>query len=60
MVYRQPKRDIHLVKRARATVSAVMFGMEMASGQCVKRSAAVRQYVDPADVGRGPIRSMWT
>jgi hypothetical protein len=37
-----------------------MSGMGMASGQCVKRSSAVRQYVWPADVGRGPTRSMWT
>jgi hypothetical protein len=32
----------------------------MASGHLVKRSTAVRQYVKPAEVGRGPMRSMWT
>jgi hypothetical protein len=32
----------------------------MTSGQRVKRSTAVSQYVNPADDGRGPIRSMWT
>jgi hypothetical protein len=56
----QPKRDIQPVKRARATVSAVMSGMGMASGHRVKRSTAVRQCVYPADVGKGPMRSMWT
>jgi hypothetical protein len=60
MVCGQPKRNIQPVKRARTTVSAVMFGMGIDSGQRVKRSTAVRQYVDLADVGSGPIRSMWT
>jgi hypothetical protein len=53
----QPKRDIQPVKRARAAVSAVMSGMGMASGQRVKRSTAVRQYVKPADIGSGPLKS---
>jgi hypothetical protein len=60
VVWGQPKRDIQPVKRASATVSAVMSGMSMASGRHVKRSTALRQYVYPADVGRGPTRSMWT
>jgi hypothetical protein len=60
MVCGQPKRDNQPVKRARDTVSAVMSGMGMVSGHRVKRSTAVRQYVYPADVGRGPTRSMWT
>jgi hypothetical protein len=59
MVCGQPKLDIQPVKRARATVSAVMSGKGMASGHRVKRSTAVRQYVYPADVGRGPTKSMW-
>jgi hypothetical protein len=42
MVCGHPKRDIQPVKRARATVSAVMYVMGMASGQRVKRSTAVR------------------
>jgi hypothetical protein len=36
----------------------VMSGMGMASGHCVKWSTAVRQYVYPANIGRGPMRSM--
>jgi hypothetical protein len=43
MVCGQPKRDIQPVRRACATVSAVISGMGMASGQRVKRSTAVRQ-----------------
>jgi hypothetical protein len=54
----QPKRDIQPVMRARATVSAVMSGIGIASGQRVNRSTAVRQYAKPADVGRGPTRSI--
>jgi hypothetical protein len=50
MVCGQPKKDIQPVKRARATVSAVMAGMGMASGHRVKRATAVRQYVYPADL----------
>jgi hypothetical protein len=45
MVCGQPKRDMQPVIRARATVSAVMSGMGMASGHRVKRSTAVRQFV---------------
>jgi hypothetical protein len=58
MVYKQPKRGIQLVSRARAAVSAVMSGMGTTSDQQVKRSTAVRQYVLPVDVGRSPTRSM--
>jgi hypothetical protein len=50
MVCGQPKRDIQPVKRARATVSAVMFGMGMASGQRVKRSTALRQEPQSLDL----------
>jgi hypothetical protein len=56
----QPKREIQPVRRACATVSAVMSGMGMVSGHRVKRSTAVKQYVYPAEVGRGPMRSMLT
>jgi hypothetical protein len=59
MVFGQAKREIQPERRARATVSAVMTGIRNASGQRVKRSTAVRQYLDSADHGRGPIRSMW-
>jgi hypothetical protein len=54
----QPKRDIQPDK-ARATVSAVISGMGMASGHLVKRSTAVRHYVKPDEGGRGPMRAMW-
>jgi hypothetical protein len=56
----QPKRDIQSLSRACATVSAVICGKEITSSQRVKRSTAMRQYVKPADVGRGPMRSTWT
>jgi hypothetical protein len=58
-VWGQPKRDIQPDKKARATVSAVISGMGMASDHLVKRSTAVKQYVKPDEVGRGPMRSMW-
>jgi hypothetical protein len=43
MVCRQPKRDIQPVRGARTTVSAMMSGIGMISGQRVKRSTAVSQ-----------------
>ena len=49
----QPKRVFHLHSMALATVSAVMSGRAMASCQRVKRSTAVRQYLEPSDVGLG-------
>jgi hypothetical protein len=55
MVPEQLKRDIQPVKRAHAMLSAVISGMGMASGHRVKLSTAVRQYMQPADVGRDPI-----
>jgi len=45
-------------RRARSTVSAVMFSKEFASGQREKRSTAVRQYLKSSDVGSGPTMSM--
>jgi hypothetical protein len=60
MVCGQPKRDIQPDSRPCATVTVVMSCRDMTSGQRVKRSTAVRHYVNPADDGRGPIRSMWT
>jgi hypothetical protein len=45
MVSGQPKRDIQPVNRARDTLSAVMSVKGTTSGQRVKRSTAVRQYV---------------
>ena len=59
MVCGHPKRAIQPDSNACPTVSAVMSCIGMASGQRVKRSTAVRQYLNPADVGKGPTRSMW-
>ena len=58
IVYGHPKRAIQPESRARDTVSAVMW-IGKASGQRVKRSTAVRQYLNPADEVRGPTGSMW-
>jgi hypothetical protein len=44
MLCGRSKHDIQPESRARDTVSAVMSGMGMASGQRVKRFTAVRQY----------------
>ena len=52
-----PKRDINPDTRARVTVSAVMSGRGMASGECVKRCTALRQYLKTSDVGSGPTMS---
>ena len=59
MVCGQPKRAIQPDSKACATVSAVISCMGMAFGQRVKLSTAIRQYLNPADVGMGPTRSMW-
>jgi hypothetical protein len=56
MVCRQPKWDIQPVSTALAMVSAVMSRMGTTSGQRMKWSNAMRQYVYPADFGRGPMR----
>ena len=53
-----PNAATHRVTNARATVSVVMSGREMASGQRVKRSMQVSVYVCPLDGGNGPTRSM--
>lgn len=45
--------------KARATVSAVMSGIGMASGQRVNRSLQVSKYENPLDGGRGPTMSRW-
>jgi hypothetical protein len=59
MVCGQPKQDVQQISRARATVSAVRSTIGMTSGQRVKQSTGMSQYVQPTDVGRGPMRSMW-
>ena len=53
-------REIHPDRRAWATISAVMSCSGMASGQHVKRSTVVRQYLKLSDVGSGPKISMCT
>ena len=59
MVEGVPKRATQPEMKARATVSAVISGIGMASGQRVKRSMQVSRYVCPLECGRGPTRSMW-
>jgi hypothetical protein len=55
-----PKRVIHPDTKARDTVTAVISGRGMSSGQRVMRSTAVRQYLKPPDIGSGPRMSTWT
>ena len=45
--------------KARATVSAVISGIGMASGQHVKRSMQVSRDLYPLEGERGPTRLMW-
>ena len=56
-----PKRAIHPLKKAWATVSAQISTNGMASGQGVKRSTQVSRYLKPSEYGRGPTISifMW-
>ena len=54
-----PKRAIQPEMKAQAMVSAVICGIGMASGQCVKRSMQVSRYVYPLEGERGLTRSMW-
>ena len=51
MVEGVPKRAIHPEMTAWATVSAVISGIGMASGQWVKQSMQVSRYVYPWRVG---------
>ena len=55
-----PNLAIHVWTNARATVSAVLSAIGMASGHRVKRSTQVRIYGQPLEGGRGPTRSMCT
>ncbi|KRZ82081.1 hypothetical protein T08_5017 [Trichinella sp. T8] len=55
-----PKRAIQLVRKARATVVAVMSWMGEASGHMVNLSMAVRRYLKPSDCGSGTTMSRWT
>ena len=53
-----PKRAIHPLKKASATVSARMSTNGMASGQRVNRSTQVSRYLKPSEYGRGPTISI--
>ena len=55
-----PKRAIHPLKQASATVSAQISTIGMASAQRVKRSTLVSKYLKPSAYGRGPTISMCT
>jgi len=57
MIFGEPKRDIHIVKKVFATVSAVMSVSDTASGHLEKRSINVKQYRNPREGGSGPIIS---
>ena len=55
-----PKRAIHLLKKASATVLARISTIGMASGQRVERSTQVSKYLKPLAYGRDPTISMCT
>jgi len=57
MIFGEPKRDIHVVKKVFATVSAVMSVSGAASGHLEKRSINVKQYRNLREGGSGPIKS---
>ena len=59
MVEGVPKQAIQPEMSARATVSAVISGIGMATGQRVKWSMQVSRYAYPLEGGRGPTRLMW-
>ena len=47
-----PNRAIHLLRKASATVSALISTSGMASGQRVKRSTQVSRYLEPSAYAR--------
>ena len=55
-----PKRAIHPLKNASATVSARISTIGVASGQHVKRSTQVSKYLKPSAYGSGPTKSICT
>jgi len=57
MIFGEPERDIHVVKKVFATISAVMSVSGTASGHLKKRSINVKQYRNPREAGSGPIKS---
>jgi len=57
MIFGEPKRDIHVVKKIFATVSAVMSVSGIASGHLEKQLINIKQYRNPREGGSGPIKS---
>ena len=57
-----PNRAIHPLKKASATVSALISTSGIASGQRVERSTQVSRYLKPLAYGKGPTISisMWS
>ena len=57
-----PNRAIHPLKKASATLSALISTSGLASGQRVKRSTQVSRYLKPLAYGKGPTISicMWS
>ena len=55
-----PKRDIHPLNKALATVSALLSTNGIASSQRVKRSTQVNKYLKPSEYGYGPTMSVWS
>ena len=53
-----PNRDIHPLKKASATVSALISTSGIDSGQRVKRSTQVSRYLKPSAYGKGPTISI--
>ena len=60
MVEGQPKFATHRSTKARATISAVISLIGIASGHRVKRSTHVKRYEYPFESGKGPTKSRWT
>ena len=58
MVEGTPKRDIQLLTKARATVSAVISVIGMALGHHVNRSMQVSMYLNSLEGGSGPTMSI--
>jgi len=57
MIFGEPKRDIHAVKKVFVTVSVVMSVSGTASSHLEKRSINVKQYRNSCEDGSGPTRS---
>jgi len=60
MTFNELIHDNHVVKKKFATVSAVMSGINTASGHLEKRSIRVKQYLNPRKGKSGTIIFKWT